>query len=161
MKENAKLKRKEKFDPTNEMSMTDKIAARKKKEEEEDTAQISTVVPLTTTTRSAHRLRWFVAAKSLDELRKRLQDKIAYLKQQRTEKSNKKDKRDKKGKQEKRKRENQKGSLPDSEEKRVKLEQPAEDEVNQTEGVDDEKQSEEGKKHIIAHTPSVNDVISK
>ena len=36
MKENAKLKRKEKFDPTNEMSMTDKIAARKKKEEDED-----------------------------------------------------------------------------------------------------------------------------
>ena len=51
MKENAKLKRKEKFDPTNEMSMTDKIAERKKKQEEEENAQISTVVPITPTTR--------------------------------------------------------------------------------------------------------------
>ena len=51
MKENAKLKRKEKFDPTNEMSMMDKIAERKKKQEEEENAQISTVVPITPTTR--------------------------------------------------------------------------------------------------------------
>ena len=51
MKENVKLKRKEKFDPTNEMSMTDKIAERKKKQEEEENAQISTVVPITPTTR--------------------------------------------------------------------------------------------------------------
>ena len=161
MKENAKLKRKEKFDPTKEMNMMDRIAARKKKEEEEENAQISTVVPLTSTTRSCRWFEWFVAAKSLDELRKRLQEKIAYLRQQRTEKSDKKDKKDKKGKQEKRKRDNQKSSLPNSEEKRAKLEQPAGDEINQTEGVNDEKQLDEGKKHIVAHTPSVSDVISK
>ena len=52
MKEIAKLKRKEKFDPTKEMNMMDRIAARKKKEEEEENAQISTIVPLTSTTRS-------------------------------------------------------------------------------------------------------------
>ena len=51
MKENAKLKRKERFNPTNDISMVDKIAERKKKQEEEENAQISTVVPTTHTTR--------------------------------------------------------------------------------------------------------------
>lgn len=46
MKENAQKKRKEKFNPTNDLTMVEQIAERKKRQEEEEQSEIAAVVPL-------------------------------------------------------------------------------------------------------------------
>lgn len=81
---------------------------------------------------------WFLAAKSFDELRQRLRDKIECLKQSRLEKEKKENK--KRGPS---KAKQQSQQQPES--KRIKVEEPQEkEEVSEK-----------------PPTPSVNDVISK
>ena len=47
MKENAQKKRKERFNPANDVSMVERIADRKKEMEEEEEEEIAVAVPLT------------------------------------------------------------------------------------------------------------------
>ena len=49
MKENAQKKRKERFNPANDVSMVERIADRKKEMEEEEEEEIAVAVPLTPT----------------------------------------------------------------------------------------------------------------
>lgn len=51
MKENAQKKRREKFNPNNDLSMIEQIAERKKKLEQEEQEEIATAVPLTSSER--------------------------------------------------------------------------------------------------------------
>ena len=52
LKENAQKRRRERFDPSYDVPMVDKIAERKKQLEEEVDAEIRVAVPLTPTTRN-------------------------------------------------------------------------------------------------------------
>ena len=49
MKENAQKKRKERFNPANDVSTVERIAERKKEMEEEEEEEIAVAVPLTPT----------------------------------------------------------------------------------------------------------------
>ena len=117
--------------------MADKIAERKKQLEEEVDAEIRVAVPLTPTTRNFMASQWHEAAKSLDELRERLREKIEMLRKNRVEKESQKKQQQQ---QPNRKRMQKKEPEPEPE--------PA-------------KKPKVEKEPVVDATPTVNDVISK
>lgn len=103
MKENALKKRKEKFNPENDTTMVDKISERTKKEAEMAEEVVPPAVPAPATE----------PAKSLDELRERLNAKIEMLRKNRIEAAKRND-------QKQRNKRSGSASKTESKEKRVK-----------------------------------------
>ena len=137
MKANALKRRKEKFNPNNDTSMVEKIEELSKKEQEASEGVIAMETPLPAVTRIIFRIyiSW-IAAKSMEELRERLNAKIEMLRKNRVEAAKKNDKQQK---------ENSKkraaSSKPVEKEKRVKTDKSSE---KTTEKITEKKKGTEG-----------------
>ena len=152
MKANALKRRKEKFNPNNDTSMVEKIEERSKKEQEASEGIIAMETPLPAVTRT---IFWicisWIAAKSMEELRERLNAKIEMLRKNRVEAAKKNDKQQKENSKKR-----ASPSKPAEREKRVKTDKSSE----KVSGKKEETGGAEETATSIA-APSVDDVISK
>lgn len=150
-------RRKEKFNPTNDTTMVEKIEERSKKDREASEEVIASEEPLPATTRNFLSRCLCVAAKSMEELRERLNAKIEMLRKNRIEAAKKNDKQQKE-RSKKRAASTAAASQGGEKEKRVKT-TASSDKTSEKASEKDENQKQQEKTTIAA--PSVDDVITK